>query len=348
MKTRLILWSVVVTFGLGGICLWQSRQLTQRKTEIGSLRGQIEEKDDQVSQLQNSRQRLLAERRELLTQAPTASSAPPSAFLPGMQPPPSDSGDRTNSGAEKGIFGKFLAKMMDDPEAKQFLRDQQRVMMDQLYAPLVKRLGLSPEQAGQLKSLLVDNAMKATERATSFLGGASGGTSRKEAFADIAAEQKEFDHQVKTLLGDEPFAQYKDYQQTLAERMQLNLLQQQLANTDRSLSEQQAEQLLTYMKEEKQNTLTAAFSFPGNAAEPAGPPGSISDEQAERLLQGQEETNRKVYERAREVLSTEQLESFARFQTNQLQTMRLGMTMARKFLVPDRSEADAMPSLPPQ
>ena len=49
--------------------------------------------------------------------------------------------------------------------------------------------------------------------------------------------------------------------------------------------------------------------------------------------------NQRVYERAKAVLSPEQLNGFGRFQTNQLQMMRMGMTMARKFLGPDNSGA---------
>jgi hypothetical protein len=48
----------------------------------------------------------------------------------------------------------------------------------------------------------------------------------------------------------------------------------------------------------------------------------------------QESVNQRVYTRAEGMLSPDQLAAFGKFQTNQMQMMRMGMTMARKFLSP--------------
>jgi hypothetical protein len=56
----------------------------------------------------------------------------------------------------------------------------------------------------------------------------------------------------------------------------------------------------------------------------------------EKLMQTQETVNQHVYERAKEVLSENQLSSFGKFQTNQLQMMRMGMSMAKKFMSPEQ------------
>jgi hypothetical protein len=63
----------------------------------------------------------------------------------------------------------------------------------------------------------------------------------------------------------------------------------------------------------------------------------FSGEGVEKLLQSQEAVNQRVYDRAREVLAAEQLAAFGRFQTNQLQMMRMGMNMARRFIAPSES-----------
>ena len=46
--------------------------------------------------------------------------------------------------------------------------------------------------------------------------------------------------------------------------------------------------------------------------------------------------NQRVYERAKDLLSPEQLNAFAKFQTNQTQMLRMGLTMARKMMPPDK------------
>lgn len=63
----------------------------------------------------------------------------------------------------------------------------------------------------------------------------------------------------------------------------------------------------------------------------------FSGDATEKLLQSQESINQRVYERAGELLSETQLAAFGKFQTNQLQMMRMGMNMARKFMTPDSS-----------
>src|SRR6266581_741749 len=79
----------------------------------------------------------------------------------------------------------------------------------------------------------------------------------------------------------------------------------------------------------------------------------FSGEGADKFFQNQEVVNQRVYERAREVLSADQLGAFGKFQTNQLQMMRMGMSMARKFMAPgktaDRSAAESVigKNLPP-
>ena len=72
----------------------------------------------------------------------------------------------------------------------------------------------------------------------------------------------------------------------------------------------------------------------------------FSGEGTEKLLQTQETVNLRVYERAREVLSADQLSAFGRFQTNQLQMMRMGMTMARKFMTPEKGDGAPLPPNP--
>ena len=102
-------------------------------------------------------------------------------------PPPVAEGEKPDE--EKGGFGKMISKMMQDPDTRKFIRDQQRMMMDQIYAPLVKKMGLTPDEAAKFKDLLADNTMKAAEKASSMFGG-SASTNRTEMLNTLTAEQK--------------------------------------------------------------------------------------------------------------------------------------------------------------
>jgi hypothetical protein len=347
MKPRHLLLLLLVAAGLAlaALCLRQTRRLAQHRSQAAALRGQLEQTSQEVKALEASRERLIQQRRELFDQAQAQSArlnqAPATNAVVGVGlaiPTVAASPSEKPAGADAG-FGKMLSKMMEDPGMKQVIRDQQRMIMDQLYAPLVKKLALTSEEASAFKDLLADNASKGAERATALLGG---GTNRLEAMAGMTADHKNLEDQLKTLLGDARYSQYTDYQQTAAERMQLTVFKQQSGN-DANLTDDQTEQLLSLMKEEKSNSAAAGSPLATLGRDAENLQNLLDEDKVQRLIETQSNLNQRVFERAGAVLSPDQLSSFARFQTNQLQMMRMGMTMARKFLAPDNSPPPAQP-----
>ncbi len=356
MKSTLTLFLAVTTTTLAVVCLVQSRKSTRQQTQLVSLRAELDEKAQRIESLESSGKRakrqvhdLLRQNEDLTAQAQARQQAeaqsvaapptnlPDQAASPDTPSPPSEPG---KEGEEKNGFGNFLSKIMQDPQAKKFIHDQQRMMMDQLYAPLVKQMALTPEESGKFKDLLADNMMKGAEKASSLIGGASS-SNHTEAVTALSTEQKSFNDEVKALLGEERYAFYKDYQQTVGERMQLSQFKQ-MAGAENSLSDQQTEQLLSIMREEKQGvTAVTGQSFLGAGQGQSNLQAMLSSEQLDKLLEEQDTVNQRVYQRASQVLAPDQLASFGKFQTNQLQMMRMGMTMARKFFGPVKSEGEA-------
>lgn len=234
------------------------------------------------------------------------------------------SGDATNKG---GGLGKMISNLMSDPDTRGFIREQQRMMMDQLYAPLTKRLNMTPEESAGFKELVLDNMMKGAEKGMAMFDGST--TNRQEMMKTMAEEQKRFDEDVRAFLGESRYQQYKDYSLTLQERAQLNMFKQMDPSGAAGFNEEQTERLLAVMAEEKQKGM-AGMASAGNqeamAMEAIG-----SEDGMRKLLEIQEGVNARVYERASEMLNANQLSSFGRFQTNQLQQMRMGLSMARKM-----------------
>ena len=342
MKNTLIVVFVAITIALGAACLVQRQKLAAQKAQTVSLRSEIAQKAQEIAELQAGQKFNEQQRQELFQQAADLANklqarlkadAKSEAKTPvGVAP----ATDGQKPGTDKGGLGNFFAKMMEDPETKKVIRDQQRMMLDQLYDPLIKKMDLTPAEAAQFKDLLADNMMKNAEKATSLMGG--GATNRTEMLATLSAEQKDFEEQLRGVLGETRYAQYQDYQQTVGERTQLSQFRQQTTG-ENALTDRQSEQLLGFMKEAKQTMATASGqSGPGNGQNAANMQAMLSGEGTEKLLQSQETVNQRVYERAREVLSADQLGAFGRFQTNQLQMMRMGMNMARKFMTPEKTE----------
>ena len=101
--------------------------------------------------------------------------------------------------------------------------------------------------------------MKGAEVASSMFGGGPS-TNRTDAISALTANQKTMDEQLKTFLGDDRYAQYKDYQETVGERTLLNQFKLQ-AGSDYNLNDQQTEAMLTFMKEE-QKSVAATTGLP--------------------------------------------------------------------------------------
>jgi len=303
-----------------------SRQVERLKAEAANLKDQKAVLRCEVNDL---RHELAAKRSGLV---PVESANTPETSLAGGEAPAPDQ--------KAGPLGGMLAKMLDDPEMKQFIRSQQRQMMDSLYEPLINRLGLTPEEGEVFKDYLADVQMSATRQAGSLFGGSP--TNRAEAVAAMSAEQKQADEALKVFLGEEGYAQYKDYQETLGERMQLNQFRMQ-STSEHAMTEEQTEWLLDLMREEKRAAAAGGQTLPRADQDAAGLEAMLSGENAEQLLRTQETVNQRVYERAREGLSPDQLEAFGRFQTNQLQTMRMGLSMARKMFAPEPGAGNAAP-----
>jgi len=348
MKNTIILLLALTTITLGVVCVTQSRKSATQQTQMAALRGEVQAQSQQIEDLQVAQKRSEGQRHELMNQAEDlaaqleARRAVESTVAAPAPAAPAPVAQSEKPAGEKDGFGKMLSKMMQDPEARQVVRTQQRMMMDQLYNPLIKQMGLTPDEAAKFKDLLADNAMKASEKAFSAFDGLAS-TNRAELIKNLGAEHKTFDGQVKALLGEDRYAQYKDYQETVGERSMLNQFKQQ-AGSDYNLNEQQTEALLTIMNEEKKNVATTTgLPLDDTNKDPAKLLGLLSDGKVDELLQGQATVSQRVYDRARTFLSPDQLESLGKFQTNQMQMMRMSLTMARKMFAPDQSAAGAAP-----
>src|ERR1035437_7515936 len=351
MKSTLTLFLAATTITLAVVCVMQTRKFSGQQTQLASLRTELDEKEQQVEALHAAQKRSDQQRHELMGQAEELAAqlqarqlaetnviveAPP-APLPVS---PSSKGEKLDDA--KGGFGKMLSKMMEDPDTRKFIHDQQRMMMDQMYAPLVKQMGLTPDEATKFKDLLADNTMKGAEAATSMFGGGSS-TNRTEALSALTANQKSMDEQIKTFLGDDRYAQYKDYQETVGERTLLNQFKLQ-AGSDYNLNDQQTEAMLSFMKEE-QKSVAASTGLPlgDTDKDPAKLQSLLSGNKVDELIAAQDTVGQRVYERARTILSPDQLDTWGKYQTNRMQMMRVGMNMAKKMFAPDSSASDAAP-----
>ena len=108
---------------------------------------------------------------------------------------------------------------------------------DARYAGLFKSLNLTPAQLDKFKNLLV-------ERQTSMMdvmAAARGqGLNREDMQKLVASTQAEIDASIKSAIGDTAFSQYKNYDQTAAQRATTDQLSQRLSYSGAPLTAEQS------------------------------------------------------------------------------------------------------------
>ena len=168
-----------------------------------------------------------------------AKAAPVAKAEPGKRP------DAAGSMSDMRAMMSTAANMMNNPEIQKMMALRQKAALDQNYATLFKHLGLPSDTLERLKQLMVERQQVGSDV---FSAAAQQGLdpmqNRRELAKLTTDGQAKVDGEIKSLLGDDGYANYHNYQTTLPQRNLVNQLQQSLSYTPTPLSDTQAEQLV--------------------------------------------------------------------------------------------------------
>lgn len=284
-------------------------QSDRSREEIRQLREQISVFKTEAEQL----------RKQIASAGPASKAAAPAAAAADA-PKPAESGPQ---------FMKGLAKMFTDPEMKKSMRVQQLVGIRMIYGDLVKELGLSAEEGEQLMETLADRQMDLSATAMAAMNG----TAPAGAKADESAEtQKRYAEQLRSVLGEERYKQFQSYEGSIGDRFMLQQFEGQFAASGAPLEAAQKQGLLNLMREER----TKAPAGRSNAMNYTNPQQQIeaikSDEGIKTFVSSQEEFNRRVLNRARDVLNADQVATLEKVQQQQLEFLKVQLKMSRELL----------------
>jgi len=354
MKHKILGLSLFATLALGLVCAFQWRQLAATRQRLAKSEQNLqadlqsrEEQDNKLKELQRQRDQLgrdVADLNRLATSLRSRESQSGSNFaqLAKQIQGKAGAGTKDADGEKGGLFGgkdlaNALSKMMKDPAMKEMMRSQQKGVTSMMFGPLLKELNLAPEQKEKFMALLLDQQMKEIDHFGGFFP--DGAADKTDAVKQVQDNQKEFDENLKTLLGDEKFAQYQDYRQTMTERRQLDQFKQQLEGGKTPLQDEQVKSLLQVMREEKEKVPPI---LPGNGTQMSPDFGKLlTDETMDRQFEWQTDLNRRVLERAGPILAPEQLKELTDFQAQQLKMQKVGFKMAREMFGNGQAPADA-------
>jgi len=340
MKNKLIVLLILAVVALGGLCAvqWQQlRSVNERALEAKALAAaetqarQTQAED--VKRLERERARLGQDVDQFTglvnsLRASESSHASNLARLAQTTPAPGTPGAASTpeGGGAKG-FGDMFSKMVKDPAMKDFLRTQQKTVLQKMYGPLLKDLNLPAEQKDQLMTALLDHQMSTIEQAGTMFKPEGGDAAA--AAQSLQDKEKQFNEQIKTMLGADQYTQYEEYKKTMGERLVLDQFKQQLADGSSPLQDEQTKSLLQIMKEEREKVPPVIAKQDGQ--NPVNMAQQLTDENLDKQFQWQTDLNQRVAERAGQVLTPAQLKEFADFQTQQAGLQKASMKMAREM-----------------
>ena len=328
-----VFWFVVsLVLGVALALQWNAgkkKQLTMEKLQVQVEKGaSAPVMEARIKELEKERQQLTGELRaaeyELNTARMSSAAAMQMTNAPrGQIAGSSGAGDEQGRGEGGAAMGKMLGNMLKDPEMRKAMEQQQRMGMDMVYGGLMKQLQLPPEQEKKFKDLLLAQQMENLSQAGAMFDGDA--TDRAKVAQELATKRMENEEKIKELLGEEKFAEYQDYNQTMGERM---MLEQFARSTE--ISPEQNAQLLAIMREEKKNM---QINLGNQAMDPTQDWQAVlaSEDATERLFSQQREVNQRVLERAGQVLSSEQMEKFSEALKSQAAMQEAGMKMAQQM-----------------
>ncbi len=153
----------------------------------------------------------------------------------------------------------LIAALSDLPEFQKLIAIQQRGAVDGKYAALFRKLQLTPEQQDQFATLLADKQSAfADALAAARDQGLTGKDARLAAKTVAQSSSQQIDASIKSLLGDQAYQQYQNYERTMPQRETVNQLAQRLSYSNAPLTPRQQDQLVQALASGARQDVAAA------------------------------------------------------------------------------------------
>jgi predicted nuclease with TOPRIM domain len=314
---------VAALIGLAGLYLRQSTKIMEAEAVNAGLRDQLAELQSHLDQqqertvslqtrLQNTREKAIAKSEEV-SHLERALTNQTEAAVQSKNP---------------------MAEMFKDPQMKDFVKAQQKMvlsgMIDKNYASFFSRLGLGAQQAASLKDLIIKKSMVDAQTGMSMLSSSQDPDARTQIFEQSNAEKEGINSEIRQMLGEENYQDFLAYEKSQPERMSVGMFKDAQASGPTALSAEQEEHLIQALGEERQNFkfTTDLYDQTKIARDLSG---NLSEEKVKQFQQERAQLDEKYLERARVILSDEQMPQFQKFLSSQSQLQNAALGMAAKM-----------------
>jgi len=216
-----------------------------------------------------------------------------------------------------------IAGMMKNPQMKEMVRGQQKMMLDRQFGSLFNYLSTRPQaELDALKQLLEDRQMALVDTGLAMMSGST--EERKQAIEDSKAIKAEYDKKIEDLLGAQDYDVFKQYEATAGERMQVQMFKDSLP-ADAALTDQQENDLILAMADETKALPASSLLNKGQKADPS----QFTEESITAAMKQMEQLQKHYAERAATILTPAQLEQFAKWQQQWVAMSSASLKMAQ-------------------
>jgi len=320
MKNVIIGILLLTSLIFGGLYLTQNQKTSEASSEAAALRQKVSDMESSVAQQEERTSTLQTRLQD--TQAKAIAKAEEVTQI---------SQALTNQIQTNATAKNPFGEMFKSKEMKDMIKSQQKTMLggmvDKNYGPYFASLNLTPEQSSALKDLILNRGLVDAEAGLSMLSGDNDPDKRKEIMDKTKADREAVNDQIKDFLGDDNYKQFETYEKSIPDRMTLNMYKDQQGTGPGALNPNQEEHLLQAMSEERQN-----FKFTTDYNDQSKLNGDFASyftpERIDQFEKESEELNQHYLDRAKTLLSPEQLDPFGKFLDGQRELQKAGFKMA--------------------
>lgn len=202
-----------------------------------------------------------------------------------------------------------MAKMMENPTMNKVMEASQRGAIGALYTDLIDYLNLDKDETKYFMDLLMHRQMKQMDLAMKMMSGGLTDEEKKILTDEVAAASDTVKEEMEKFLNNpEDYAEWEFYEQTVGERMMLSQMDQDLAASDATLSDETYRDLLGMMHDERES-----FDFTGDLHDEENMDLSaqrFSEENLQNYANDIQRLNDAISRRAESLLTPEQFAAF--------------------------------------
>ncbi|MFT5130000.1 MAG: hypothetical protein ACI8W8_003629 [Rhodothermales bacterium] len=196
-------------------------------------------------------------------------------------------------------FMKAISELMEQPDMKAMIEEQQRVQMESQYADFFEEVAMDKTTEANVRELLLERLLALAELGTGMMAAMSDEEAMKAITEEMSELSKAFDDEIKEELGED-YDALQEYESTIQDRDAIKRLQTRLG--DEQMDAKTKDALLTVMQEERE-----ASDLNVDLEDPAALTQFAQAGDMTTMFEGMEGINERVYERSAAFLTEKQL-----------------------------------------